>query len=773
MKKDTIKNKLVSLLGEPDINYSEIIKLSNELVKFDENYVRFSIDAAHISRLGKELVSRQETAVAELIKNAYDADASTVSMLYENTESPGGCLTITDTGNGMSREELVNGFMRISTSEKRHNPVSERYNRVRAGQKGIGRFAAQRLGNKLTIITQKKGDESALKVVIDWSEFKSDTDLSEIASGITLVPKTTQQGTTLRIEDLCDSWTEAQIRRVYRYVIELVQPFPLSTHTSSSKLDPGFKVTCEKSGVGGEKITLADDQTMFFDHALARIDGNVDNNGVAHWRVQSKLLNLDEASKLEHQDTEAFSDLKGVNFSTHYFIYTPEYIPRQLNAKLRNLGNEKGGIRVYRNGFRVRPYGESYNDWLRLDYSSSLRQILPPHSNQNFFGFVELHDPEGIHFEETASREGLIENDAYRQLVDFVSSALKSAVLRIAAARQKKQKPSQSGWNYSSDLSGEDESSALQEAKSKLHDLQTSFLDEFKEKSIPEDIEDGSDGNSLHSDRHLQSDSFSEVLGALERADDERQAMLEEIGMLRVLASLGLSIGEFTHEIKHYFPAIRLDVAALKATNDTAELTDRIDQNLNTIQSYASYFDTTVSANVSRERKPLELRDVISDFTKATSAIASRDSIIIQKEISGYDLFTTPMHYSEWASIFNNLFTNAKKAIKKSNIEGKILIKAGASPQGLFVEFSDNGCGIPIEIKDRIFDAFFTTSDASNGFSIESESIGTGLGLKLVTDILASSGGAIFISPTEPGYSTTFRLEIPAASPDEITKDDY
>ena len=65
MEKDKIKNKLVSLLGEADTNYSEVIKLSNELVKFDENYVRFSIDAAHISRLGKELVSRQETAVAE------------------------------------------------------------------------------------------------------------------------------------------------------------------------------------------------------------------------------------------------------------------------------------------------------------------------------------------------------------------------------------------------------------------------------------------------------------------------------------------------------------------------------------------------------------------------------------------------------------------------------------------------------------------------------------------------------------------------------------
>lgn len=64
------------------------------------------------------------------------------------------------------------------------------------------------------------------------------------------------------------------------------------------------------------------------------------------------------------------------------------------------------------------------------------------------------------------------------------------------------------------------------------------------------------------------------------------------------------------------------------------------------------------------------------------------------------------MHYSEWSSILNNLFTNAKKSIKKMNIEGKILIKAGADQNGLYVEFSDNGCGIPDNIKDRVFDAF-------------------------------------------------------------------
>jgi HSP90 family molecular chaperone len=406
MTKETIKSNLISLLNNPEIDYSEILRLSNELSKLDEDYVRFSIDAAHISRLGKELVSRQETAVAELVKNAYDADSTSVELVYENTDSVGGRLTITDEGNGMSREELINGFMRISTSDKRHNPKSEKYKRTRAGQKGIGRFAAQRLGNKLKIITQRENASSALEVNIDWKKFESDSDLLLIANKVNLVPKTSKKGTKLVIEDLCDAWSEAQIRRVYRYIIELIQPVPLSDDAASSNSDPGFKVLCQKKSIGEEPLIIADDQTMVFDHALAEIRGYVDEKGTPNWSVKSKHLGLnDESSFKPGEYADKYLDLKGVSFQAYYFIYSNEYIPRQLKAKLTKLGNEKGGIRVYRNGFRVRPYGEAYNDWLRLDYSASLRQILPPHSNQNFFGFVELHDPEGLKFEETASRE--------------------------------------------------------------------------------------------------------------------------------------------------------------------------------------------------------------------------------------------------------------------------------------------------------------------------------------------------------------------------------
>jgi HSP90 family molecular chaperone len=164
---EKIREELQNILKNDPTNYSKILELSNELAKFDKENVRFSVDAGIIDRLGKELVARHETAVSELVKNAYDADATKVELLFKESYKVGGTLEIHDNGSGMTKEQLINGFMRLSSSDKLHFPRSPRYDRKRAGKKGIGRFSAQRLGKKLTIITQTLESKEALKVITD------------------------------------------------------------------------------------------------------------------------------------------------------------------------------------------------------------------------------------------------------------------------------------------------------------------------------------------------------------------------------------------------------------------------------------------------------------------------------------------------------------------------------------------------------------------------------------------------------------------------------
>ena len=213
MEENKIREELSKILINDPTNYSRIIELSSKLASFDIDNIRFSVDAGVIDRLGSELVARQETAVSELVKNSYDADATKVNIKFENSDEIRGTLYIEDNGTGMNREQLINGFMRISSSSKIHNPISETYKRKRAGQKGIGRFAVQRLAEKLTITTQTENDDTALVLSINWNEYANDLDLNAITNKIFTKPKTKEKGTVLKIEDLKDKWSEASIKR--------------------------------------------------------------------------------------------------------------------------------------------------------------------------------------------------------------------------------------------------------------------------------------------------------------------------------------------------------------------------------------------------------------------------------------------------------------------------------------------------------------------------------------------------------------------------------
>ena len=207
----SVKKELEQALAARSVDYSKVLSLSNELATYDKSHVRFSVDAGIINRLGKELVGKGETAISELIKNAYDAEASYVNLIFANAYQPGGRLTIEDDGLGMPYEQIVNGFMRISSSDKVHNPISPNYKRKKAGKKGIGRFATQRLGSHLTIISQTKDSDFALKTTIDWDNFSIDTNLSDISSEISEIKKDRKQGTTLIIDNLFDGCVDGNV----------------------------------------------------------------------------------------------------------------------------------------------------------------------------------------------------------------------------------------------------------------------------------------------------------------------------------------------------------------------------------------------------------------------------------------------------------------------------------------------------------------------------------------------------------------------------------
>lgn len=756
-----IREQMTKLLESEELNYTEILSLSSELSKFDKDNIRFSVDAGVIDRLGNELVARQETAVSELVKNSFDADATTVKLTFINSSNVGGTLILEDNGTGMTREQLINGFMRISSTDKIQNPYSELYKRKRAGQKGIGRFAVQRLGRKLKIITKSANLSEACNLIIDWENYIGDKNLMDITNSIKMIEPDGFSGTKLIIENLRDRWTEAAIKRIYRYVADIMQPFPLSNENKETNTDPGFKTSFYISD-GNTTRKIVDEKIMIYDHAIAIIGGEVDGNHIGKYSVISTKLGINFSDNIgvnPDDKNSKFDKIKNVRFRAYYFIYEGNLIPKMHMNAIKKLAHIAGGVRLYRNGFRVLPYGEPGDDWLSLDMSTRRRSILPTHTNISFFGFVEIDDTSGD-FEETSSREGLMNNDAMIQLQNFTYRAILNSVVKIAEIRNIKLVSGQK-----KDDDGNWEKIEIR-VKNIAHTLE----------ELDKALESESDSIITKKRRRKKVKELKKEIAEVEKLQKEELVKtFKERSMLRVLSSVGLTIGQFVHEIKYHLDNIQDDIKTLmfdlRNELDALNRLAILDENFASFSTYMSYFDNVISLNIVKELKPIELRTVVRPFIKSLRSDAIKSGIeFVEPNFKGYNLYTKPMHPSEWSSILFNFYTNSKKAIKRVGDKGKILIECGATDKFVYLEFSDTGDGISKENEEKIFDEFYTTTSQISLDSIEfkNEITGTGLGLKIVKDIVSSYKGNIMVVSAKEIYSTCIRVEIPRANDKEI-----
>lgn len=266
------------------------------------------------------------------------------------------------------------------------------------------------------------------------------------------------------------------------------------------------------------------------------------------------------------------------------------------------------------------------------------------------------------------------------------------------------------------------------------------------------------------------SERITNITKKAEQLGDVSETLLKEIGMLRVLANLGLTIGEFTHETRHVLAALSAGILELVDGRPSEETLKTLKGNIASLQAYMRYFDKAVTQNAQRTLDVHEVRDLLADFEQVILPPLKRQHVSLDVDVKGYDLFVKPSHRSEWASIFFNLFTNSLKAINRAQVVGKIKISAGeVDEKYLFVEFSDNGDGIPLEHRDKVFEAFFTTTTAADVLADdETQIIGSGLGLKIIKDIIEDAGGDVYIHEPSPGYSTCIRIDYPRASDEEI-----
>ena len=753
-----LKGALALELAKPDPDPKKIAELSDALLDEATDSVRFTVDAQHINRLGLELVGKQETALSELIKNAYDADATTIEIVFENYDKVGGNLIVTDNGAGMDIQTIRNSWMRLSTNDKGDNPVSERFKRLRAGRKGIGRFAVQRLGKSLVLETERAGEDQGIRVVFDWdANFTAGTNLNQVWHEIETYSKDPEAfGTTLKIQNLRDRWTKATLERVWKSVLFLQSPFGPSDQ-SATKSDE-FSVTI--NGVSNKQHRLElNIEENFLNNALAQISGTIDEHGKATFRVVSDKLDVDDTFT---SDTD-YLLVGEVELATSYFIYLPSLMSGISVKIASDMGHKYGGIRVYRNGFRVSPYGEPNDDWLKLAFDSARRNLLVPANNQNFFGHVDVKKESNPLLEETSSREGFIENEAFEELQAFCRRCLEWAATRVASARKKKTSASQPDFEPTYTRKPSEIIRERIEVKNKNSTDERGGNDNNSNAS-------GDDGNPQNDDDTIfLEDLLSKQKEYEDNVDERLGASVEYENMLRILASLGISISLFGHEIKSATAAVDNSLAVAEIDAETLKNeTERkqIEADLTSLKSatdrifdLGSYVESLVSKTRSRALVQVHVDTAVRNFLNQFQAYLRKRHIEFDVEIEPIDLLTPEMHASELDSALFNFLTNSVKALEKANVnKPKIRVSGRKEGEYTVISFEDNGVGVPEDIRNRVFEAFFTTTE-TDGDSISG--IGTGLGLQIVSDIASAYGGSVALSnePTD-GYTTRFDLKL-------------
>jgi hypothetical protein len=278
--------------------------------------------------------------------------------------------------------------------------------------------------------------------------------------------------------------------------------------------------------------------------------------------------------------------------------------------------------------------------------------------NRNFLGSVSLDDDSGL-FEETSSREGLIGSAAFDELIETMHSVIVTAVREIDAARVKVQKGEGPKRPIFSETDRPQILTVAREFKAAVRTIRTELRRELPVSP------------AMDAALRTVTASAEEVA----RRATESDALLKEIDLLRVLASMGLAIGQFTHEFSTLSGAMRASLTVLlesgRPEEERLEAASAIRALLDQARDFTGLFKSMTEDNSLRDRRPLDVYEVATSFRVAMRAVLDRNGVEMDIQDDGSEVMSPPMHRSEFFAVLLNFMTNSIKAINLTESQSR------------------------------------------------------------------------------------------------------
>ena len=356
--------------------------------------LHFKTSSGIKSIVGKDLITDKFVAIFELVKNSYDAGAKQVTITFDKDK-----IIIVDDGHGMSKNDLVEKWLNLAYSEKKEGSLSNK-ERIYVGSKGIGRFSADRLGSKLTITTKVKDENLQHIVWIDWNKF--DEDLKTLFEDVyldyeesRLFDLNVESYTKIEICSLHDKWSKDDISKVKESLRRLKNPFIN---------DDGFQILFIDS-------TDLLEAKEYIKSNIAEVlkDKSITIEAKFEKKISVKLF--DRGEKIYEVESDNLTNLNtcpiGVNVN-----YLTTSAKMAFTKKMKVEPVNYGNIFIYKNNFRVMPYGEKDHDLFGLNMRKT-----QGHSRylgtREIIGFIDIYDKKNNFFRETSSRNAGFVNNIY------------------------------------------------------------------------------------------------------------------------------------------------------------------------------------------------------------------------------------------------------------------------------------------------------------------------------------------------------------------------
>ena len=699
----------------------------------EDKKLKWRFDISTFRLIGRELITDRITALFELVKNCYDANATRVDVVFENVSydnavvddttkevrvNPGSKIVIEDNGYGMSFEDIRDKWMVIGTASKRTSPFSPRpFGRRCVGEKGIGRFAVDKLGDKVNIVTKKEEDDRWLNVEIDWNSYFNEvspderehirlfTDIENKYDYLDRNEGSGVSGTKLIVSSVREFWSKDDISRFYKEANKIVSPYTL--------LNPPFKIYITAREYDWVEKPVEPD----------KIDFATEEAEITYRGGIQETLYFDKDKGCIAKKDGPLRIFGGISLKIFYF---DENARRNYYRKYKDVNNRIDGIKIYRDGIIATPFAEAEaNPDRKRDILGIDKRLW-----QDIFNRISTREIIGII--DATNRQDFIDNQEYRELKEFILEQLRAfEELKI----------------YKRELKRASVSDELKTAKENV--------DTFAH-SVNRVIETNPD---LKKDLQPLVEQATKAGTSVKKAiEEQKKAEKEYIRKENMYLSI-MSLQEYAIHIAH---AVRTSLGKIQRK---AEFFDKyypdpeeeeyfklyakeIYQEMLVLNQVIDFMLSYSKSGLNFE--DLNLNELVSGLFKSYETSLKAENIRSVVEIPDNLRINTNRQF--FMDILQNMISNSVKALK--GVPDKTIKCSGyISENDLILSMSDNGIGIPLEKREWVFGVFNTTT---------AESGGAGIGLYVVKTRVESLKGKVEVVDSEFGkVGTTIKITLP------------